>query len=184
MSVPSDICAHTGLVRPLPLCAQAHVRLSPLFDPASNHLDQARAQPNRSHTHERAHNGNLMSVALALAARCYDAARERYTSSINRPSRCAPAPALRHRVRRAASPLLSAVLALNSPVHAGESLHFGARVEASSAVPPAPQPVRHRRCPCASHVRTRTRFSASPSSPPTQPTRAHHARLRHRFADS
>ena len=97
-----------------------------------------RATEPRTPSCARAYPPYPTSVTLARAARCYDAVRERSTSSINRPSRCAPAPTLRHRVRRAATPLLSAALALDSPVHAGEPLCFGARVEASSVLHATP----------------------------------------------
>ena len=97
-----------------------------------------RATEPRTPSCARAYPPYPTSVTLARAARCYDAVRERSTSSINRPSRCSPAPTLRHRVRRAATPLLSAALALDSPVHAGEPLCFGARVEASSVLHATP----------------------------------------------
>ena len=112
---------------------------------------------------------NLTSVALALAARCYDAARERYTSSINRPSRCAPAPALRPRVRRAASPLLSAVTRPSTQV----SLFILARASKRRARflrphttgAPSPLPMRLPRA----HAHTLQRL-------PKQPTHPAHAR--------
>ena len=126
-----------GSVSPV-VRAGSRTTQSPLRSRTEPSRSGTRASEPRTPSCTRAYPPSLTSVALARAARCSDAPHERNTSSINHPSRCAPAPTLRHRVRRAATPLLSAALALDSPVHAGEPLCFGARVEASSVLHAAP----------------------------------------------